>query len=45
MRAANRDISSLVGILPPPKRKATLEQIEESIQRGAIARVLGHDWD
>jgi AbrB family looped-hinge helix DNA binding protein len=45
MRAANRDISSLVGILPPPKRKATLEEIEESIQRGAIARVLGHDRD
>jgi AbrB family looped-hinge helix DNA binding protein len=45
MRAANRDISSLVGILPPPKRTATLDEIEESIQRGAIARVLGHDWD
>ena len=26
MRAANRDISSLIGILPPPKRKATLER-------------------
>jgi len=45
MRASNRDISSLVGILPPPKRAATLEEIEESIQRGAIARALGHDRD
>jgi len=45
MRVANRDISSLAGILPPPKRKATLEEIEESIQRGAITRALGHDWD
>lgn len=45
MRAANRDISSLVGILPPPKRVATLEEIEGSIQRGAIARALGRDRD
>jgi AbrB family looped-hinge helix DNA binding protein len=45
MRAANRDISSLVGILPPPKRIATLEEIEESIQRGAIARAVGRDRD
>ena len=45
MRAANRDISSLANIVPPPKRKATLEEIEASIQRGAIARILGHDWD
>jgi antitoxin PrlF len=45
MRAANRDISSLAGILPPPKRTATLEEIEESIQRGAIARALGRDRD
>ena len=45
MRAANRDISSLIGILPPPKRKATLEEIEESIGRAAVARALGHDRD
>jgi AbrB family looped-hinge helix DNA binding protein len=45
IRAANRDISSLVGILPPPKRTATLEEIEESIQRGAVARTLGRDRD
>lgn len=45
MRAANKDISSLVGILPKPKRAATLEEIQEAIQRGAIASALGHDWD
>ena len=45
LRAVNKGISSLKGVLPPPKRKASLEEIEESIQRGAIARVLGHDWD
>lgn len=45
MRAANKDISSLRGILPPPKRKATIEEIEGSIARSAVARVLGHDRD
>jgi antitoxin PrlF len=45
LRAANKDISSLKGILPPPKRSATLEEIEEAIGRGAVADVLGHDWD
>jgi len=45
LRAANKDISSLKGILPPPKRSATLEEIEDAIGRGAVADVLGHDWD
>jgi bifunctional DNA-binding transcriptional regulator/antitoxin component of YhaV-PrlF toxin-antitoxin module len=45
MRAANRDISSLIGILPRPKRAATLDEIEESIGRAAVARALGHDRD
>jgi AbrB family looped-hinge helix DNA binding protein len=45
VRAANRDISSLAGILPPPTRAATLEEIDASIQRGAIARALSHDRD
>lgn len=45
MRAANKDISSLRGVLPPPKRKATIEEIEASIARSAVARVLGHDRD
>jgi AbrB family looped-hinge helix DNA binding protein len=45
MRAANRDISSLRGVLPPPRRKATLEQIDEAIERAAVADALGHDRD
>lgn len=45
LRPANKDISSLQGILPPPKRKATLQEIDEAIERAAIADVLGHDWD
>ena len=45
MRAANKDISSLRGILPPPKRKATIEEIEASIAKAAAARYLGHDRD
>jgi len=45
MRAANKDISSLRGILPPPKRKATIEEIEASIAKAAVARHLGHDRD
>ena len=43
--AANRDISSLVGILRAPKRKATLAQIEASIARAATARLGRNDRD
>lgn len=45
VRAANKSISSLKGVLPPPRRKATVEQIEKAIARGAAADALGHDWD
>jgi AbrB family looped-hinge helix DNA binding protein len=45
MWAANKDISSLRGILPPPRRKATIEEIEASIAKAAVARYLGHDRD
>ena len=45
LRAVNKSISSLKGVLPPPKRKATLEEIEDAIARGAVADSLGHDWD
>ena len=45
LHAINKDISSLRGILPPPKRKATIEEIEEAIGRAAVADALGHDWD
>lgn len=42
---AKRDISSLRGILPKPKRVATIEEMEEAIGRGAVARFLRHDRD
>ena len=45
LRAINKSISSLKGVLPPPKRKATLEEIEQAIALGAVADALGHDWD
>ena len=45
IRAVNKDISSLIGILPRPKRAATIEEIEEAIQRAAVASALGHDRD
>jgi len=45
LRAVNKDISSLRGILPAPKRKATLEEIEESVARGAVARCTRNDRD
>ena len=43
LRAANRDISSLMGILPAPKRKATIEEIEEAIALWPAGRALRHD--
>ena len=43
--AANRDISSLVGILPAPRRRATLAQIEASVARAAGARLVRNDRD
>lgn len=45
LRAANKDVSSLMGILPRPKRAATLEEIEAAIQRAAVESALGHDRD
>jgi len=45
LHAVNKDISSLRGILPPPKRKASIEEIEAAIGQAAVADALGHDWD
>ena len=45
MHAANKDISSLRGVLPAPQRTATIEEIEASIAKAAVARFLGHDRD
>jgi AbrB family looped-hinge helix DNA binding protein len=45
LRAANKDISSLRGILPAPKRALTIEEMDEGIARAVAEDVLGHDWD
>ncbi len=45
LRAANRDISSLIGVLPPPKRRATLAELDEAIAQAAADDALGHDRD
>ena len=45
LRAANRDISLLIWILPPPKRRATLEELDEAITQAAADDALGHDRD
>ena len=42
---AKRDVSELRGILPKPKRKASLEEMDEAIRRHAVQRFLGHDRD
>jgi AbrB family looped-hinge helix DNA binding protein len=38
--AATRDVSSLRDILPRPRRKASLEDIQTAIRRRALKRVL-----
>jgi antitoxin PrlF len=42
---AKRDVSELRGILPRPKRKVSLEEMDEAIRRHAAQRFLGHDRD
>jgi AbrB family looped-hinge helix DNA binding protein len=42
---AKRDISSLRGILPKPRRTASLEEIKAAIRGRAVARFLDHDRD
>jgi AbrB family looped-hinge helix DNA binding protein len=41
MRAINKDISSLIGILPRPRRARTIEEINEGIAMGAVRSGLG----
>jgi antitoxin PrlF len=38
LAAATRDVSTLRDILPPPKRKATLEDIDKAIRQHAVKR-------
>lgn len=40
LRATGPSLLDLVGILPKPKRAMTLEEMDEAIARGAIARYL-----
>lgn len=42
---AKRDISSLVGILPTPKRAFSIEELDEIVQTAVALHVLGHDRD
>ncbi len=38
LAAATRDVSTLRDILPPPKRRATLDDIQTAIRRRAVKR-------
>jgi AbrB family looped-hinge helix DNA binding protein len=40
-----RDISSLRGILPRPKRAVTIEEMQDAIRGRAVERFLGNDRD
>ena len=42
---AKRDVSELMGILPRPKRKLSLEEMDEAVQIAVARHVLGHDRD
>jgi AbrB family looped-hinge helix DNA binding protein len=41
LRAINKDISSLVGILPRPRRARTIDEINDGIAMGAVRSALG----
>jgi AbrB family looped-hinge helix DNA binding protein len=42
---AKRDVSELMGILPSPKRRLSLEEMNEAVQVAVARHVLGHDRD
>jgi AbrB family looped-hinge helix DNA binding protein len=42
---AKRDIEDLMGILPRPKRKLSLKEIDDTVQTAVAKHVLGHDRD
>lgn len=42
---AKRDISELVGILPRPKRRISLEEMDEAVKVAVARHVLGDDRD
>ena len=42
---AKRDISELMGILPRPKRRLSIEELDDIVQTAVARHVLGHDRD
>ena len=42
---AKRDISELMGILPTPKRRLSIEEMDDIVQTAVTRHVLGHDRD
>jgi antitoxin PrlF len=42
---AKRDITSLRGVLPKPKRALTIEEMDDAIRQHAVERFLGNDRD
>ncbi len=42
---AKRDVSELLGILPKPKRRLSIEEMDDTVQTAVTRHVLGHDRD
>jgi AbrB family looped-hinge helix DNA binding protein len=42
---AKRDVSELMGILPRPKRRLSIEELDDIVQTAVARHVLGHDRD
>jgi AbrB family looped-hinge helix DNA binding protein len=42
---AKRDVSELMGILPKPKRRLSIEELDDIVQTAVARHVVGHDRD
>jgi antitoxin PrlF len=42
---AKRDVSELLGILPKPKKRLSIEEMDDIVQTAVTRHVLGHDRD
>jgi len=42
---AKRDVSELLGILPKPKKRLSIEEMDDIVQTAVSRHVLGHDRD
>ena len=40
-----RDVSELLGILPKPKKRLSIEEMDDIVQTAVTRHVLGHDRD